>query len=181
MREGKSIMQAGSVQSLTDELAVLFDGLIERQIAMHALTREKLEAMRRADVNSMLTAARRENDEATRAAEFDRRREDIVTRLCHRLGMKSGPRGTAVTLGTLLDHLEPKTRRRLTQLADRLRAEMLKLAEANRVVELVCREMLAHFKTLFTVMMKDDGTPLTYSADGEIGPSAGARVLDALG
>jgi hypothetical protein len=63
----------------------------------------------------------------------------------------------------------------------RLREEMLKLAETNRVVELVCREMLAHFKMLFSAMVQSEEDGPTYSPTGEMGPSKGTRVFDAVG
>ena len=58
---------------------------------------------------------------------------------------------------------------------------MLKVAETNRVVDLVSREMLAFFKAVFTAIVKDDTAPRPYSAGGEMGTPAGARVLDAVG
>jgi hypothetical protein len=181
MPDGEANARKGGTNELADELEALFDQLIERQVVLHSLAREKLAAMRRADVNGMLAIARRESEEAIRTAELDRQREDVVTRLGFKFGISPGIRGTGVTLRQLLEHLEPEARRRLVLLADRLRTGMLKLAEANRVVELVCREMLAHFKAVFTAMMRDDETPPTYSAAGEIGSAVRPRVFDALG
>jgi len=174
-------MNRSVVTMLTGELAELIKQLINIQIALRAVVREKLDAMRRSDTDGMLKAARREGDMAAEVSALDEKRSDIVSRLCAALEMPAIHDGAAVPLRALTEVLEPESASVLANLANRLREEMLKLAEANRVVELVSREMLAHFKTLFSAMVQDDDDAPTYSAAGEVGPAAGARVLDAIG
>ena len=174
-------MNRSVVTMLTGELTELIKQLINIQIALRAVVQEKLDAMRRSDTDAMLRAARREGDMAAEVSALDEKRGDIVSRLCTALEMPAVHDGIAVPLRALTEVLEPESARPLANLANRLREEMLKLAEANKVVELVSREMLAHFKTLFSAMVQDEDDAPTYSAAGEVGPAAGARVLDAIG
>jgi hypothetical protein len=174
-------MNDGLVNKLTDELAAVVEQLADLQVSLHAIIQEKLGAMRRADTEAMLSVAGREGKMASQGAELDNRRRQVVSKLCQALGIPAGQDDGGITLRILAQRLDPAARDRLTKPADRLRDEMLKLAEANHVVELVSREMLTHFKTMFSAIMQDEDDAPTYSADGEVGPAAGARVLDAVG
>ncbi|MBK8267497.1 MAG: hypothetical protein IPK83_04010 [Planctomycetes bacterium] len=49
------------------------------------------------------------------------------------------------------------------------------------MVDLVCREMMAHFKTLFSAMTRDEEAPKTYSHRGAIESRGQVTVLDAVG
>ncbi|MBN2560368.1 MAG: flagellar protein FlgN [Phycisphaerae bacterium] len=169
------------VTKSTEELAAVIERLIALQVSLHAVVREKLEAMRRADTEAMLSGSRRESELTSEIAAMDDQRRQVVSKLCQAVGISPAPGGNSVTLRALAGRLEPGPRERLARLADRLREEMLRLAEANRVVDLVSREMMAHFKVLFSVMMHDGEAAPTYSADGGVGPASGARVLDAVG
>lgn len=174
-------MNHGDVMKLASELVGLIEQLIDAQVSLQALVREKLEAMRRADTEAMLATVHREGETTAEVTRLDHRRQKVVSKLARALGMPVGPTDGAVTLRALADRLDGAPRERLTALANKLREEMLKLAEANRVVELVSREMLVHFKTLFSVMVQGDDIAPTYSSQGEVGPVGGARVFDAVG
>lgn len=173
-------MSSGVVARLTGELAGLIERLIETQVALREIVREKLAAMRRADGDGILRAATREGRMASTVSQMDRQRHDLVARMCHELGLDQTIDAKDVTLRLLTAKLEPAVGGKLTSLADRLREEMLRLAEANRVVQMVCREMLGHFKTVFAAMMSSGEETATYGRGGQHGPAA-ARVLDAMG
>ncbi len=165
----------------TDELADLLGRLIALQASMQAAVGDKLGAMRRADAGAMLAAARREGELALQVKTLDEQRQQVVASLCEAVGIHTGSNVAGVTLRMLVPHLSPPDHTRIGELADRLRQAMLRLAEMNQVAELVCREMQAHFKTMFAAMVQDDESKPTYSADGGVGPVGGARVLDAVG
>jgi hypothetical protein len=164
-----------------EELTALIERLADKQAELRAAVQAKLETMRRCDVEGMMTASRREAVLTAEAAALDQRRQEVVSRLCAALALPKGTNARRVTLRTLIPKLELAAAKRLAKAAERLRAEMLKLAEANRVVDLVCREMMVHFKALFTAMVQSESDPSTYSRGGEVDPAAGARVLDAVG
>lgn len=166
---------------LAEELTALIEQLADKQTVLQTAVRDKLETMRRCDVEGMLARSRREADLTTEVAALDRRRQEVVSRLCIALALPKGTNAKRVTLRALISRLDSASAQCLAKAADRLRNEMLKLAEANRVVDLVCREMMVHFKTLFAAIVQSENDPSTYSRGGEVGPTAGARVLDAVG
>lgn len=163
------------------ELVELLAELIARHESLHAVVALKLEAMRRADVEGMLAAAHREGELTAGVGELDARRREIVSRACAALGLPPTERGRPIRLSLIAGRLDAASRDRLLRLAQTLRERMLKVAELNRVVELVSREMLAHFKTLFTAMIQDGQAPGTYSAAGGVERDAGPLMLDAVG
>jgi hypothetical protein len=174
-------MNSNMLATLTADLAALIEQLIEQQIELRSVVQKKLEGMRRCDVDCMLKASRMEGDLATAVAALDRRRYEVVSQMCSLLGFPKKTDLKAVTLKMLAARLEPQSRERLVRSADRLRGEMLKLAEINKVIEMVCREMMAHFKVLFAAMVQSEHDAPTYSPEGEVGPAVGARVLEAVG
>jgi len=168
------------VAPLVEELAATLQEQIDLQASLHAVLREKLEAMRRVDTTAIYAAARREGEVLTAAAALDDRRKMAAGRLAAALNLR-GDDDRTPRLRVLAEALEPAARRRLGDLGEQLARAMQKVAEANRVADLVCRAMMAHFRNLFAVMTQDGEATPTYSADGAIGPAAGARVLDAVG
>ena len=163
------------------ELSALLSELTSLQESLHGVITIKLEAMRRSDVEGMIAASHREGELATRAAELDQNRKQIVARLCETLEIAAEPQGRPIRLSAIISRLDPSLRPRIANLAAMLRERMLKVAESNRVVELVSREMLAHFKALFAAMTQDDEAVCTYSAAGNVDRANGPRMLDAVG
>ncbi len=167
--------------SLATELINVLEQLSGLQDRLLLAIDAKLEAMRRADVAAMTASSRREAELAAEAATLDQRRCLIAVDLSRALGLPIPPRAENVSLRSLCGRLEEEVRARLTQAGDVLREKMLKVAESNRVVELVCREMLAHFKTVFSAFTRDDDAPRNYSPKGSIESRGQIAVLDAVG
>lgn len=174
-------MSTATARSPVDRLAALLEELTARQESLHRVIRGKLEAMRRADVEGMIAASHREGESTNEVALLDAQRREIAAELCVEIGIPAMERGRPASLRKIAARLREADRTRIVKLADLLRERMLQVAEANRVVELVSREMLAFFKAVFTAIVKDDAAPRVYSACGEMGAAAGARVLDAVG
>lgn len=174
-------MNHAVISKNTSDLASLLAELIAMQESLHAVVAIKLESMRKADVDGMLAAAHREGELTAKIGETDSRRRDLVARLCSGLGLPSTERGKPIRLSLIASRLERTSSNHLLKLAQVLRDRMLKVAEINRVVELVSREMLAHFKTLFSAMIQDGEMPGTYSAVGAVDRGASPLMLDAVG
>ncbi len=115
-----------------------------------------------------------------KAGELDCRRMERVSQLATALGVPTAKNARTVTLRSLITKLDTESGRRLAKLAQRLREEMLKLAEANRVVEMVSKEMLVHFKILFAAMVRAAEDSPTYRRGGEPAGASGAMVVDAV-
>jgi len=166
---------------LVGDLAELLERLIDMQQRMIDLIREKLQAMRAADIDAMESSAVREGQLAGDIAGLDRRRCEIVEQLCEHLELPASQPPGSVSIRVLLTHLSAPHVERLGEPADRLRARMLEAAEANRVVEMACRQLLDWYRELFRIVAADETETLTYAPDGKTGAGRGVRVLDAVG
>ncbi len=166
---------------LVDGLAELLERLIDMQQRMIDLIREKLQAMRAADIDAMESGAVREGQLAGDIAGLDRRRCQIVEQLCEYLELPASQRPETVSIRVLLAHLPAPHVERLGGPADRLRGRMLEAAEANRVVEMACRQLLDWYRELFRIVAADETETLTYAPNGKTGDRRGVRVLDAVG
>lgn len=174
-------MNHGTANKLAGELAALIEQLIDKQVALRNLVQQKLQAMRRCDAEEMLRVSQREGDLTGEVAALEGKRTGLVVQMCAALDISARADAKGVSLRTLISKLDQQSGRLLAGVAERLRGEMLKLAEANRVVQLVCQEMMAHFKAIFAAMVQSEHDAPTYSARGEVGAAVGARVLDATG
>ncbi len=174
-------MSPGDCNAITAELAGLLDRLIGLQNELHAVIDEKLDAMRRSHADDMMAAAQREGKICSRISTLDERRREIVTALCKCTGLVVPAGVQQVSLRTLAVALDEAERKALLEAGQTLREKMLQVAEANRVVELVSREMLSHFKELFTAFTQDDDSRPTYSRGGSLEAGEGVKVLDAVG
>ena len=174
-------MSKRQIRKTTGDLASLLEQLIELQKALHEVIRGKLDAMRRCDAQAMTAAAHREGNVSAKIAALDDCRRERVGELCRALDIPRPGRIANVTLRTLARHLDKKQGEHLNRLGETLRERMLKVAEANRVVELVTQEMLQHFRNLFSVFTQDEEGSQMYSRGGAVASGAGAKVLDAVG
>ncbi len=172
-------MKRERVDTTAGRLARLIERLSALQEELLGGIREKLEAMRRCDPAGMIAASRREGEVSETTLELDEERRRLVSALCKELGVKHGGGVGMVTLRALAKRLDLEAGAELVRLGDELRRKMVKVAEANRVVELVSREMLAHFKNMFAAFACDEESPRTYSRGGKLETCIEARVLDA--
>jgi hypothetical protein len=176
------MMNRAILTECVDRLASVLTRHHALQDELLATLREKLDAMRRADIEAMTAAARRERQVLSRINDVEVERFAAVGRLADALGAPSFQDGRGAVLRNLAGRLEAATRDRLLGLAAALREKMLRVGEAQQVVELVSRELLTHFKTLFSIMTQPAEHEPTYSSGGERGRAAQAGIcLDAVG
>ena len=169
-----------SVEQVAKELAGVLEQHTALLASLHATVGEKLDAMRRADADRMVTASAREGELSGRITKLDRRRHTIVSELCGLVDFPPVRNPSDITLRALAERLEPAIRQRLMKLAATLRDKMLAVAEANQVVELVSHAMSDYFKELFSIIARDDESPTTYSSRGRSSEQGNVRVLDAV-
>jgi len=167
-------------REMVTELSALLDQMVGLQEAMVTTIDHKLAAMRRADVEAMQVISRDEGELAGKVVVLDRRRLDLTAELCAALNLPGRERARAMTLTHLASRVEVSLRPGLLQRAQTLREVMLKVARANEIVEKVCRELQAHFKSMFAAMVQDESQP-TYGRGGVGRTASGANVLDAVG
>lgn len=172
---------SAQLTSLADDMAGVLEGLCGIQDRFLAAIDQKLEAMRRCDVSAMSAASALEGELAADASLLDERRCWLAVELSKALGLQIPPRADSVSLRSLCSRLDAARGGRLAEVGARLREKMLRVAESNRVVDLVCREMMAHFKAMFGAMILADESPKTYSHRGAIESRGQVSVLDAVG
>ncbi len=155
--------------------------LVDLQKVLEEAVREKLAAMRRCDSDGMMAAAAREGELTLKIRTLDDKRRDISTSLADALNIPIPADISNLTLRVLASHLDEEGHSRVMKIGQALRERMLRVAEANRVVEIVCREMMAHFRTIFTAFTRDGETSRNYSRGGQVEPGVATQVLDAVG
>ncbi len=170
-----------ATSELTAELVGVLNALIGFQNELHAAIDAKLDAMRRSHADDMMASAQSEGRLCSQISALDERRAEIVTDLCQCTGLVAPAGIQKVSLRMLAVGLDEPDRASLLEAGQALREKMLQVAEKNRVVELVSREMLAHFKTLFMAFTQDDDSRPTYSRGGSLESGDGVNVLDAVG
>lgn len=166
---------------MVGELCNVLERLGELQDALYRVIRRKLDVMRTSDPTEIVRVCAEEAELTAQSSNLDAARRRLVCDLCEVAGMPRPSQPERVTLRALSQALGVDGREQLLSLGESLRMKMLKVAEANRTVELVCREMLAHFKTLFAAFATPDEQTNTYSDKGARRAGNGAAVLDAVG
>jgi len=160
-----------------DALVRLLDQLIARHETLHTVIADKLEAMRRSNVPAMLEASAREAAVADEILKLDQQRAAVATDLATRM---QWPANVTVRVRALAARLEPAAAKKLIDRADVLREKMLAVARANRVVELVCKQMLQHMKVVFTDLVQPDDSNKTYSSGGGVERPAGPQMFNTV-
>lgn len=174
-------MKDARISNLTGELETVLVRQAATQEKLLEAMNAKLEAMRLADVEAMTASAHREGEIVTQAVALDQRRCWLAVELSKLLSMPIPPRAENVSLRSICSKLDAATRLRLGALGTTLRDRMLQVAETNRVVEAACRELLAHFRNIFSAFTHDGESPRLYSNRGAIEKSGAVQVLDAVG
>lgn len=164
---------------LTEEFATVLDRMIAMHDLQYGILRRKLDAMKASDPDVIASIASEESDVVGSLSELDAKRRRLVCDICEALGMGRPGYPERVTLRALVQSLPREKQHRLVALGEELRMKMLKVAETNSTVEIVCREMLKHFKKLFSAFAVGDGNDV-YSAKGDRRKGAAAGVLDAV-
>jgi hypothetical protein len=165
-RVGQVVKVLGEMKRLHDELAVV--------------VRQKLAAMRAADTDGMRSAVAREEFLARRIREQDGLRKQVLQLLGEQMGM-SAAQARAMTLSELAGRVNEPSRSQLLLLAATLRETVRETAECNRIVAVVSREMLKHFRQIYEVMAQASGTPGVYSWTGRAEVRPGTAVFEAVG
>ncbi len=164
-------IDAGGLMALLEEMLVLHDELA-------VVLRSKLEAMKRSNVGGMQSAAAREGHLVRKMAELDRRRVGVMAGLGSALEAGSGK---GLTISRMAEGVGTAERERLLAMSAGLQQRIRAVAELHRVITIVSAEMLAHFRSVFTVMTRAGDEAGIYTRRGRMESKGSMRVLDAVG
>lgn len=171
MSATRTRVEAGPLMGLLEEMVVLHDELA-------VVLRSKLEAMKKSNVGAIQSAAAREGLLVRKMAELDRRRGDVMAVIGSALGAGTGK---GLTISRVAEGAEPAERERLLAMSAGLQQRVRVVAELHRVITIVSAEMLAHFRSVLTVMTRAGDEAGTYTRRGRMESKGSMRVLDAVG
>jgi flagellar biosynthesis/type III secretory pathway chaperone len=174
-------MTTDSTQILSAQLASILEQLIALQEELHSVIERKQTMMRRADVEGILNVAQEEGALVGKVMALDRQRVEVVAKMCQALSIPATGSPSAISISQLAARLEVAARTRLVKLAQVLRQAMLKVAQANRVVQMASHQLLDCVRNVFSIILEDASAVPVYSRDGELSSTASAKVLDAVG
>lgn len=171
MSATQSRVEAGPLLGLLEEMLVLHDELA-------VVLRSKLEAMKKSNVPAIQSAAAREALLVRKMAELDRRRGDVMASIGAALGSGAGK---GLTISRVAEAAEPAERERLLAMSAGLSQRVRAVSDQHRVITIVSAEMLAHFRSVLTVMTRTGEEAGTYTRRGRMESKGSMRVLDAVG
>lgn len=144
------------------------------------LLERHLQAVRKADLNTMRAA----QDEARHVAQTLQRqnaaRQRMMLELAQSLGLKAR-KNRGATLAELADRLGPEDARTLREARDRLRRVGSTTASLQRVSALSTRDLLGHVNAVLAAVRPAVTGGITYGRTGAVATGAAPQLVDALG
>ncbi len=150
-------------------------GLYEELLAV---LRRKLEAMRRADTESLNSCAARERFLLQRIAEAESSRKALTGDLQLRTGVTTR---RPMSITRLAERIGEPGRSKLLVLADGLRRLVEQTNQVNQVAALAGKELLVHFRHVYDAMRAAERDTGTYDVQGVRAAGSAQRILDAVG
>ena len=163
-----------------DDLITLLDGLCDLQEKLIKLIRDKMDAMRSADVAKLRTLQSEEHAFAKRLQARETLHRDLMMGIGEELGFSKN-RARNMTVSQVVVHLTEITGDRLVDVATRLRHAAGKTAQANRVAGAVARETINHLRWVFASVRPKDDAPVGYSGQGAVTGPQQTRIFETLG
>jgi len=168
------------VESRTGELMVLVGELRALHEELLAVIRQKLTAIRHADIEGLGSCQAREQFLSDRIRQREGLRQQLVQLIGKELGM-TAEQTVRLPLSSLAERLTEPRRSQLLALAASTRQVVLAVDHNNKVSALVMGEMLKHFRQVCLAMARTGMSTGTYSSGGRMAPDLPARVFEAVG
>lgn len=178
----KTVMSGQPTKSTTRvrDLVRLLDQMRSLYEQMFTVIDAKLSAMRRSDVAAMTHSGTQERVLSDRLGE----REGLRKQLMDAVGEEIGPAGRSgrrLTVSQLANRLNEQDRVALLAAADRLRREVAKVSQANRVAGVVAREVVNHLQWVFAAVRPGAEEPSGYSKSGVVVSRMAGPMFDTIG
>ncbi len=162
------------------ELIRLLQSLMGVHEELLGVIREKLSAMRRADLQAMREAAGRERALAATIQEREGLRRQLMDLIGDELGLPARS-ARLITVSQLETRLPAASARSLRTAADQLLHVMHKVAQSNRVAGAACREIVNHMKWVFGAVRPAADAPVGYAGDGALVGPTPTKIFEAMG
>jgi len=145
------------------------------ELAMHM--HDKLDAVKKADADRMMSITAREMTLADRLLERHGLRKQIMRLLQKELDLGSDP----IRVTDLAEHLPEPRRSQLITVAAGLKKQLASMERLRMTSTLVTRQMLKHLEEVFSVMTAGAPGSDLYGRTGTRQPSSTTHVFEALG
>jgi len=158
--------------------------LLETQTGLHEqlldAIRDKLTAMKRADIVGVRAATTREQDLVATIQAREGLRRQLMDAIGRELSLTSrAARGLSVS--QLMKLIPDASGRRLRAKADQLAQVMHRVAQSNRVAGAACREIVNHMKWVFAAVRPAADAPVGYAGDGALVGPTSTKIFEAIG
>jgi len=162
------------------DLVRLLDDLTVTHKELLGAVREKLAAMRRADLHTMREMTVKEQTLARTIQEREGLRRQLMDIIGTQIGLTPGE-ARSLTMSQLATRLEPEASQALMNSAQVLRGIMHKVAQSNRVAGVACREVINHMKWVFASVRPKDDPPVAYAGNGTLVGSSATKLFEVVG
>ena len=162
------------------ELIQLLDRITTTNEALRLRINEKIDAIKRADIESLRLATLEEQKLVKEIENHNGIRRPLMDRLGVALGLDPAV-GRTMTVSQLLERLPEKSAEALTAAATRLRDVMVQVTQTNRAAGTICETMLGHLSAVFTSAASWGQDATSYSNRGGLVATHEARIIEAVG
>lgn len=173
-------MKKTTTNSRVSDLIRLLGGFEEIHGRLGVVLDEKIEAMRRADVEAMGELEHRERTIVDQLKERDGLRKQLMDAIGVDLGLppKAGRTLNLTQLGLRLSESE---RARLSEAGAQLRETVMKVRQMERVAATVSREVANHLQWVLSAVRPRDERPGVYSNEGALVRGGGSAMVELVG
>lgn len=162
------------------DLIRLLGGLQRMHEQLLKLVRDKIDAMRRADIAALRTLSQQEQSLAGRLQAREGLRRQLMDTIGKDMGL-SASTARAMPVSQIASRVPEASRDRLLDVARGLRDVIAQVAQANRVAGAISREILGHLTWVFSSVRPAGEKAVVYSGrGGTVGP-AETRIFETVG
>jgi len=162
------------------DLIRLLGGLQRMHEQLLELIRDKMDAIRRADIAALRRLAQQEQTVAGRLQAREGLRRQLMDMIGRDMGLSTSA-ARAMTVSQIASRVPQASRDGLLDVARGLRDVIARVAQANRVAGAVSREILGHLAWVFSSVRPVGEKAVGYSGrGGTVGP-AGTRIFETVG
>ncbi len=180
MATRKKPRTSGGESAPVRDLVRLLDDLNVAHTELLGAVREKLAAMRRADLHTMREMTIKEQTLARTIQEREGLRRQLTDIIGGKIGLAPGEART-LTVSQLATRLPVESGQALTHSVQKLRDTMHKVAQSNRVAGVACREVINHMKWVFASVRPKDDPPVAYAGNGTLVGSSATKLFEVVG
>ena len=167
-------------ENLARELVRLLNDMAALHGELIVLMRGKLEAIRRADSDAIQSVTVRETALASRLAEREGLRRDLVRNVLRELGMNSRKPQT-IRMTELAECFAEPRRSQMLVATTGLRVRLEEIERLSVTTRMITTEMLRHMEEIIGVMTSGGPATGVYSRAGSREISGRASVFEAVG